>query len=105
MVKCNNVLLFKSPVHTRGYIPTIFILASSILGGLAGSTFDSLLGATVQGIYYCFLCQKETEASVHRCGQPAQHLRGWRWLNNDVVNFASSIVGSLIAGLFGWLVL
>jgi hypothetical protein len=25
----------------------------------------------------------------------------WRWLNNDVISFASSIVGSLVAGLFG----
>jgi len=58
----------------------------------------------VQGIYYCSQCQKETESEVHRCGQPARHLRGWRWLNNDLVNFASSIVGSLMAGFLGWLV-
>jgi len=82
----------------------LWLVPIGILGGFAGSTFDSLLGAMVQGIYYCPQCQKETEAKVHRCGQPTQHLRGWRWLNNDVVNFASSIVGSLIAGLFGWLV-
>jgi len=75
-----------------------------ILGGLGGSTFDSLLGATVQGIYYCPQCQKETEARVHRCGQPARRLRGWRWLNNDWVNFASSIVGSLMAGFLGWVI-
>ena len=75
-----------------------------ILGGFGGSTFDSLLGATVQGIYYCSLCQKETESKIHRCGQPTQHLRGWRWLNNDLVNFGSCIVGSLIAGFLGWLV-
>jgi uncharacterized protein (TIGR00297 family) len=81
-----------------------WLVPIGILSGLAGSTFDSLLGATVQGIYYCPQCQKETESKVHRCGQPARHLRGWRWLNNDVVNFASSIVGSLIAGLLGWLV-
>ena len=61
-------------------------------------------GATVQGIYYCPQCQKETESKLHRCGQPTQHLRGWRWLNNDLVNFVSSIVGSLMAGFLGWLV-
>ncbi|MEE8163594.1 MAG: DUF92 domain-containing protein [Anaerolineae bacterium] len=82
----------------------LWLVPIGILGGLAGSTFDSLLGATVQGIYYCSQCQKETESKVHRCGQPARHLRGWRWLNNDLVNFASSIVGSLMAGFVGWLV-
>jgi uncharacterized protein (TIGR00297 family) len=85
----------------RGYL---WLVPIGILGGLAGSTFDSLLGATAQGIYYCSQCQKETESKVHRCGQPTRHLRGWRWLHNDWVNFVSSIVGSLVAGLLGWLV-
>ena len=82
----------------------LWLVPIGVLAGLAGSTFDSLLGATVQGIYYCPQCQKETEARIHRCGQPTRHLRGWRWLNNDVVNFASSIVGSLMAGFLWWLV-
>jgi len=82
----------------------LWLVPIGILGGLGGSTFDSLLGATVQGIYYCSQCQKETEARIHRCGQLTRHLRGWRWLNNDLVNLASSIVGSLMAGLLGWLV-
>ena len=81
----------------------LWLVPIGILGGLAGSTFDSLLGATVQGIYYCSRCQKETEARMHRCGQPTRHLRGWRWLDNDLVNFSSSVVGSLMAGLLGWL--
>lgn len=62
------------------------------LGGLAGSLFDSLLGATVQQIFYCDICQKETEKKAH-CDQPTRPLRGWSWLNNDMVNFLSSIVG------------
>jgi hypothetical protein len=28
----------------------------------------------------------------------------WRWLNNGLINFVSSIVGSLMAGFLGWLV-
>lgn len=82
----------------------LWLVPIGILGGFGGSTFDSLLGATAQGIYYCSQCQKETESKVHRCGQPARHLRGWRWLNNDLVNFSSSIVGSLMAGFLGWVV-
>lgn len=90
------------PMHDLGLF---WLVPTGVLGGLSGSTFDSLLGATVQGIYHCPQCQKETESSVHRCGQPTRHLRGWRWLNNDLVNFSSSIVGSLIAGFWGWLIL
>lgn len=67
------------------------------VGGLAGSLFDSLLGATVQRIYYCDNCQKETERKLHKCGQATRPLRGWSWLNNDLVNLLASILGSLIA--------
>ncbi|HSJ54940.1 MAG TPA: DUF92 domain-containing protein [Anaerolineae bacterium] len=69
----------------------------AVAGGMAGSLFDSLLGATMQGIYYCERCRKETESPVHRCGHPARPVRGWLWLNNDLVNFISSIVGGVVA--------
>lgn len=66
-------------------------------GGVAGALFDSLLGATVQGVYYCERCRKETERSFHHCGTRTRRLRGWAWLNNDWVNFLSSLAGGLIA--------
>jgi uncharacterized protein (TIGR00297 family) len=69
-----------------------------ILGGLAGSFFDSYLGATLQAIYYCPSCQKETERHpLHACGASTTWLRGWHWLDNDWVNFACSVIGALIA--------
>lgn len=73
-------------------------------GGGAGSMFDSLLGATVQGIYYCNHCAKETEHPVHHCGHDTQLVRGWAWLNNDIVNLVSSSVGGLVAALLAWLI-
>lgn len=66
-------------------------------GGIGGALCDSLLGATLQGMFYCERCRTATEQSVHRCGAATTHTRGWKWLNNDWVNFLSSLVGGLIA--------
>jgi uncharacterized membrane protein len=70
------------------------------ISGLTGSLFDSLLGATVQQIYTCDVCQKDTERKVHTCGQATRPLRGWSWLNNDLVNLMASVVGGGTAALF-----
>jgi uncharacterized protein (TIGR00297 family) len=71
----------------------------AMLGGWAGSAFDSLLGATVQVIFYSPHREKETEKKIDPNGQPNEYLRGWKWLNNDWVNFLSSLVGAGIAAL------
>jgi uncharacterized protein (TIGR00297 family) len=78
------------------------ILLIASLGGIAGGTLDSLLGATLQGIYYCPQCEKETESYPrHRCGTQTSQLRGWRWLDNDLVNFLCSLAGAGVA-LVSW---
>ena len=69
----------------------------ALLSGLAGSACDSLLGATVQVMYFCPLCQCETERLVHSCGTRTQPLRGLHWCTNDVVNFFATLAGSLVA--------
>jgi uncharacterized protein (TIGR00297 family) len=80
----------------------VILIAS--LGGSLGALFDSLLGATVQAIYWCPKCEKETERyPMHTCGEDTVHRRGWRWLNNDLVNFACSLAGALSAVGLWWL--
>ncbi len=70
------------------------------LAGVFGSLFDSLMGATVQAIYYVDALGKETEQHpVHRSGHPTRHIRGWAWLNNDLVNFIASVAGAALAAL------
>ena len=74
------------------------LLLPITFAGLTGSLFDSLLGETVQAMYYCPLDKKETEKHpLHTCGTKTVHIRGWRWLDNDWVNFACSAFGAVIA--------
>jgi uncharacterized protein (TIGR00297 family) len=80
----------------------LFPLSSSVLcftaitlAGLAASLFDSLLGATVQAMYFCPKDQKETEKHpLHSCGTPTVRVRGWEWLTNDRVNVLCSMFGA-----------
>ncbi len=83
----------------KHWYSVLWILPVAMLGGLAGSAFDSLLGATVQVIYYSPYREKETEKKIDPNGQPNNYLRGWKWLNNDWVNFLSSLVGAGTAAL------
>ncbi|MBI5653954.1 MAG: DUF92 domain-containing protein [Chloroflexi bacterium] len=80
------------------------ILSIATISGLLGSLFDSLLGATVQAIYFCDRDQKETESRVHRCGRATRLMRGWWWLDNDGVNFLASALGSVSAMLAFWVI-
>ncbi len=75
----------------------VALLVAATLGGLGGSFCDSLLGATAQIIYYSEGRQKETERRLDPDGTPNVPLRGWPWLDNDWVNFLSSLVGAAVA--------
>ncbi|GAB6988613.1 DUF92 domain-containing protein [Paenibacillus pini] len=72
---------------------TAYILLG-LVGGLVGSFVDSFLGASVQVMYKCQICNKEVEVLEH-CGQPTQYVRGLRLMNNDAVNILSSIAAAL----------
>ena len=88
---------FEALLARNDALSLAWIIPTTLFSGLLGSLFDSLLGATVQGIFYCARCETETEKELHGCGLRTSHLRGWRWLNNDVVNFLSSLGGALVA--------
>lgn len=78
---------------SAGLLRLLFIT----LAGWIGSLLDSLLGATVQAIYRCPSCNKETERHpLHTCGAPTAQVRGLTWLNNDWVNAACTVSGALI---------
>ena len=74
------------------------LTAVAIAGGLAGATADSLIGATIQAMFFCPACNKETERHpLHSCGTPTVRLRGWPWLRNDGVNLGASLIGAAVA--------
>lgn len=75
---------------------TLVLIPIAGISGIAGSLFDSLLGATVQAVYYCPRCKKETERHVHSCGTLTTSLRGIPWVDNDVVNFAATLFGGVV---------
>jgi uncharacterized protein (TIGR00297 family) len=74
-----------------------FAVVDVAIGGVAGAFVDSILGATVQACSWCDACGRRTERIVHHCGTPTRHVRGLRWLDNDMVNFLSNLAGGLLA--------
>lgn len=91
------------------FLPALFFLVartgdapravlSAGLGGIVGMTADSLLGATVQGIYRCPACGEETERRAH-CGRLTRRTRGWSWVTNDGVNLTATLLGALAAAV------
>jgi uncharacterized protein (TIGR00297 family) len=91
--------ILAASLHPTPAPVSIFIVVTS--AGLAGSLFDSFLGGTVQAMYYCPTDEKETEKHpLHTCGSKTVHLRGWKWLDNDWVNFACGAFGVFICLIF-----
>ncbi|MCH7761516.1 DUF92 domain-containing protein [candidate division TA06 bacterium] len=71
---------------------------SITVAGFLGSLIDSILGATLQAQYRCPLCGKVTEKRVH-CQSPAVLQSGLSWMNNDFVNFLTTLTGALFVGI------
>jgi len=67
------------------------------IAGVAGATADSLLGATVQELRRCDVCDRTCETDPHACGNPTRLVRGVRGLSNDVVNLVATAVGAGVA--------
>ncbi|MBI5878144.1 MAG: DUF92 domain-containing protein [Chloroflexi bacterium] len=82
------------PLSAYLWLPT-----TALIAGFIGSVVDSLLGATVQALYYCASDAAYTEKPIHACGRPAILTRGLAWMDNDVVNFLASLAGAVTAVL------
>ena len=91
------LLLLASGMGDRSIIG---LTLAGLIGGIAGAFADSFLGATVQRMNRCTVCGREVEGSRH-CNSPTVQSRGWKWMNNDEVNFISSLLGGLVALVIG----
>ncbi len=75
------------------------------LSGFIGAVVDSILGATIQVVYKCPVCEKETEQHpVHFCGIETVRKRGLTWLNNDWVNVACTLSGGIVGIVLGTMI-
>jgi uncharacterized protein (TIGR00297 family) len=90
------LIALTAPIYGFGF-PGIFAVTA---GGIAGSFFDSLLGATLQVQYRCVRCGKITERHQHH-DAPTERERGLPWMNNDAVNLLATLGGAMVtASLF-----
>ncbi len=68
--------------------------AGVMLAGLAGMGVDSLLGSTLQAKYACLTCGARSERAGAQCHGPMRLMQGHRWIDNDVVNAAATLIGA-----------
>lgn len=73
--------------------------SAALIGGILGSIVDSVLGATIQQKRWCSSCNRGTERAVHTCGTTTTQVSGATWMDNDAVNFVSSMAGALLGSL------
>jgi len=88
---------FIIPISSLSWISKNFInfILVVTISGVLGSIIDSFLGASVQSQFKCRICGKITEKRMH-CNQVSAHYKGLKWVNNDFVNFITSLSGGII---------
>lgn len=82
-------------VSTLKVVSDMTAVIAVIGGGILGSVADSLLGATLQGVY-----RGEDGVETESRGgprRPNRLIRGLHWVNNDVVNAFCTLVGAIFA--------
>jgi len=84
------------------FLPVPFTLQNVLLTAMLGLTaqiFDSILGASFQAKYRCLKCERICEEGKHCLGAGTELISGWKWMNNNAVNFLSVLFAVLVAWL------
>lgn len=64
--------------------------------GFIGNVMDTLFGAFFQQKYRCSNCAIVTERKVH-CHRPTVRIKGYTFVDNDMVNFLSGFIAVLLS--------
>ena len=91
------IIILSSSVN--GFSFNTNILMISIIGAIFGTFIDSIIGATIQAQYFCNKCNKFTELSIHH-EQQNKLIKGFSFIDNNIVNLLSTLSGSMISILF-----
>lgn len=87
-------LLNRWPEPRWTFAATQHFIAPVLVGGIAGALVDSVLGATLQELRRCPVCERTCETNPHVCGTPTLRIRGIRGFSNDLVNFIATLTGA-----------
>jgi uncharacterized protein (TIGR00297 family) len=90
--------VFEPRAGGPGLTHTGWMGAAVAAAGVFGMLVDSVLGATLQGLFECPSCGEQTERRSTVCHDPVRLIRGYRWLDNDGVNLAATLAGGVVAG-------
>jgi uncharacterized membrane protein len=64
--------------------------------GFLGNIIDTIIGALFQQEYICKKCGIQTEKKNH-CQTVTIRIKGFPFVDNDMVNFLSGVIAALIA--------
>jgi uncharacterized protein (TIGR00297 family) len=78
----------------------IIILVACITSGILSTNADSALGETLQCKYRCAVCNKYSETKIVHCNVVTIRDRGFRLIDNNMVNILSSFVGAALCSFF-----
>jgi len=85
------------PGGGRGPVVPLVLCLVVTAAGTVGSVVDSLLGATIQALYKA--PDDSLTEHAEEGGSRNRLVRGLAAVNNDVVNFASTMTGAVVGGL------
>jgi len=76
------------------------LLLAGAVSGVIGMAADSLIGATLQGRFFCPACELQSERRIHRCGTRTVPTGGLPALTNDGVNFLATALAGMIGSIW-----
>ena len=91
-IVCIGVIFLNLSTSFKGNMT--FLFWASFVAGSLGFIFDSYIGAVFQSLYKNKTNERFTEDNEGN----KELVKGFSWINNDVVNFLTTLFAALLAG-------